>query len=107
MNIHLVLLYSDGLKKFFKGCNSLQNKRTHRKVTVILDNVSAILKMLKNDNLCTYQMIWKELNIGSVAIRKIILEELHIKKIVCHWFPHNLTEHQKEERVKISKETLK
>ena len=29
-----------------------------------------------------------------------------MKKTVCHWVPHNLTEHQKEERVRISNETL-
>ncbi|PRD32537.1 UNVERIFIED_CONTAM: hypothetical protein NCL1_20122 [Trichonephila clavipes] len=48
--------------------------------------------MLMDDNLCIYQMIQKELNIGSAAIHKIIHEELHMKKIVCCWPPHNLTE---------------
>ena len=52
-------------------------------------------------------MINEELNIGSVAIEKNIHEELHMKKIVFHWVPHNLTEHQKEECVRISKETFK
>ncbi|PRD19098.1 UNVERIFIED_CONTAM: hypothetical protein NCL1_58453 [Trichonephila clavipes] len=32
---------------------------------VIPDNVSAIRKILMGDNCCTYQMIQKELNIGS------------------------------------------
>ena len=30
-----------------------------------------------------------------------------MKKVVCCWVPHNLTEHQKEEPIRISKETLK
>ncbi|GFW76682.1 uncharacterized protein TNCV_4943991 [Trichonephila clavipes] len=30
-----------------------------------------------------------------------------MKKVVCRWIPHNLTEHQKEEHVRISKVTLK
>ncbi|PRD28626.1 UNVERIFIED_CONTAM: hypothetical protein NCL1_31796 [Trichonephila clavipes] len=30
-----------------------------------------------------------------------------MKKVVCRWVPHNLTKHQKEEHVRISKETLK
>ncbi|XP_035204865.1 uncharacterized protein LOC118179815 [Stegodyphus dumicola] len=34
-------------------------------------------------------------------------EELHIKKLVYLWVPYNLTEHQKEEHVRISKETIK
>ena len=53
--------------------------------------------MLMDDNLCTYQMIQKKLNIEYAAIHKIL----------CHWVPHNLTEHQKEECVRISKETFK
>ncbi|GFT04880.1 uncharacterized protein TNCV_4712541 [Trichonephila clavipes] len=48
-------------------------------------------------------MIQKELNIRSAAIHKIIHEELHFKKVwsvVCR-------QHQKEERVRICKETLR
>ena len=30
-----------------------------------------------------------------------------MKTEVCRWVPHNLTERQKKERVRISKETLK
>ncbi|GFV82408.1 uncharacterized protein TNCV_3982011 [Trichonephila clavipes] len=30
-----------------------------------------------------------------------------MKKVVCRWVLHNLTEHQKVESVRISKETLK
>ena len=64
-------------------------------------------KLLMDDNRCTYKMIQKELNIGSAAIHTIIHEELHMKKTVCRRVRHNLTEHQKEERVRISKETFK
>ncbi|PRD18078.1 UNVERIFIED_CONTAM: hypothetical protein NCL1_62037 [Trichonephila clavipes] len=37
-----------------------------------------------DDNRCIYQMIQKELNIGSAAIRKIIHEELHMEKRYDH-----------------------
>lgn len=30
-----------------------------------------------------------------------------MKKLVCRWVIHNLTEHQKSERVRSSKETIK
>ncbi|PRD27596.1 UNVERIFIED_CONTAM: hypothetical protein NCL1_34918 [Trichonephila clavipes] len=92
-------------KEFYSGHNFLQNEEHTRRLrpVVIPDNVSAIRKMLMDNNRCTYQMIQKGLNIGSAAIYKIIHEELNMKKVVCLWFPHNLTEHQKEERVRISK----
>ncbi|GFU42259.1 oxysterol-binding protein-related protein 11 [Trichonephila clavipes] len=76
-------------------------------LAVILDNGSAIQKLLMDDNRCTYQMIQKKLNIGSAAIHKIIHEELYMKKVVCLWIPYNLTDRQKVEHVRISKETLK
>ena len=52
-------------------------------------------------------MIQKELNTGFAATHKIIHEEIHMKYIVYHWVLHNLTKHQKEEHVGISKETRK
>ncbi|XP_015920439.1 histone-lysine N-methyltransferase SETMAR-like [Parasteatoda tepidariorum] len=96
-------------KEFSRGRNFLQNEEhTGRPPSAVIpDNVSAIRKMLKDDNRCTYQIIQKKLNIGSAAIHKNIHEELHKKKVVCRWVPHNLTEHQKEERVRITKGTLK
>ncbi|GFX22554.1 uncharacterized protein TNCV_2784891 [Trichonephila clavipes] len=62
--------------------------------------------MLMTDNRCTYQILQKDFNIVSAVIHKIIHEELHTKKVVCRWVPHNQTEQQKVERVRISKETL-
>ncbi|PRD35752.1 UNVERIFIED_CONTAM: hypothetical protein NCL1_10566 [Trichonephila clavipes] len=59
-----------------------------------------------DDIRCTCQMMQKEINVRSTAMHKIIREELHMKKVACRWVTHNLTEHQKEERVCISKETL-
>ncbi|PRD31813.1 UNVERIFIED_CONTAM: Histone-lysine N-methyltransferase SETMAR [Trichonephila clavipes] len=96
-------------EEFCRGHNSVQDEeQTERSWSAVIpDNVSAIRKMLMDDNRCTYQMIQMELSFESAAIYKIIPEELHIKKVACRWVPHNLTEHQKEERVRISKKSLK
>ena len=51
-------------------------------------------------------MIQKEFNIICAAIHKIIDGELHVKK-VCHWVPHDLTEHKKLESVRICEKILK
>ncbi|GFX22657.1 histone-lysine N-methyltransferase SETMAR [Trichonephila clavipes] len=97
------------LKDFCCGRNFLPDeKHTGRPWSAVIpDNVSATRKMLIDENRCTYQMTQKELNIGSAALHKIIHEELRMKKVVCRWVSHNLTEHQKEESVRICKETLK
>ncbi|GFW31744.1 uncharacterized protein TNCV_3099691 [Trichonephila clavipes] len=91
-------------KEFCSGHNSLPDEEhiERPRSTVIPDNLSAIRKMLMDDNRCTYQLIQKELNFGSAAICKIIHEELRMKKVACHWVPHNLTEHHKKELVRIS-----
>ena len=69
-------------KQFCRGRNSLQDEEhTGRPSSAVIpDNVSAIRKILMDDNRCTYQMIQKELNIRSTAITKIIHKELHVKK---------------------------
>ncbi|GFW47597.1 histone-lysine N-methyltransferase SETMAR [Trichonephila clavipes] len=57
-------------KVFFSGRNSLQDEEhTGRsRPAVTPDNVSAIRKMLMDDNRCTFQIVHKELNFGSAAI---------------------------------------
>ena len=64
-------------KEFSRGRNFLQDdEHTGRPPSAVVpDNVSAIRKMLMDDNHCTYQMIQKERNIGSATTHKIIHEE--------------------------------
>ena len=69
--------------------------------------MSAIRKMLNKDNHCPYQMIQIKLNIRAITIHKNINEELYMKKLICCWVLHALTEHQKAECVRVCKETLK
>ena len=107
MKLHLVLLYSD-LKNFLKVEVVSWIKNTEKTLlAVIPKNEPVIQTQLIDDNRCTYQMIQKELNIASAAIHNIIHEELQMKKLVCRWISHDLTEYQKAERIRICKETLK
>ncbi|PRD23705.1 UNVERIFIED_CONTAM: Histone-lysine N-methyltransferase SETMAR [Trichonephila clavipes] len=96
-------------KEFFRGRNSLQDGvHTEKPRSVVSPgNVSALRKMLMDDNHCTYQIIQKELDIKYATVHKIIHGELHMKKVVCRWVPHNLTEHQKKRSVSESIKTLK
>ncbi|GFX43951.1 transposable element Tcb2 transposase [Trichonephila clavipes] len=66
----------DGLKNFEEV--SQDEEHTERS-SVIVDHVSAIRKMLTDDSRCIYQMIQKELNIGSSVIQTIH-DDLHMKK---------------------------
>ncbi|GFW12329.1 uncharacterized protein TNCV_815841 [Trichonephila clavipes] len=54
-------------------------------------------------NFAEVAVLFRTKNIQEDRSRQITYE----KSSLCRWVPHNLTEHQKEERVRISKETLK
>ena len=88
-----MLLYSDDLKSFAE-------------VLIIQDDKHTERLLLMNDNRFAYQMIQKELNIEFTAIYKIIHEELQMKKVICRWVPHNLTEHTKKRSLSKSAKKL-
>ena len=70
MKLHLMLLYSDGSQNFVEGLSSLPDEEhTGRPLSAaVLENVSAIQKMLIGDNLFTYRMIQKEFNVRFTPI---------------------------------------
>ena len=51
---------------------------------IVLEQVPSTQKMSIGDNRSIYQTIQKELNVGAADIHKIIHEERHMKKFVCH-----------------------
>ena len=81
--------------EFHKGQSSLLNDEYTGwpLSTVNPEKVLAIQGMLFDDNRCIYQVIRKELNIGSNATHKIIHKELYMKKLVHRWAAHDLTEY--------------
>ena len=96
-------------REFRRGRSSLHDEEhTARPCSAVTpENVCRVRKMITDDNRCTYQMIEAALGIGSPAVYEILHEELKVRKIVSRWIPHQLTEEQKAERVRISKQTLK
>lgn len=59
----------------------LHEEHTGRPLSaVVLEYLSAVQKILINDNLCNYQMRQKGIYIGFTAIYRIIYEKLHMKK---------------------------
>ena len=45
-------------------------------------------------------------NIDKNTVKRILTEDLRMKKLCCHWVPHDLSEIQKAHRVQQSKELL-
>lgn len=46
------------------------------------------------------------INIDKNTVKRILIEDLHMKKICSHWVPHNLTQHQKNQRLNDSNNLL-
>jgi len=94
--------------EFKRGRNFLSDelREAKPKIAVTAENVARVQTMINEDPHCTYSTIQMTLGIGSAAVSKILHEELRMKKVVCRWVPHHLTEFQKSERVRISRDTL-
>ena len=75
--------------------------------SVVATNVGAVSEMIERDRHITYREIQASLGIDMKAIYTILYDHLSVRKLCSRWIPHNLTEAQKQVRVKWSKEMLK
>jgi len=82
--------------------------RDGRPATAVTDeNVAAVRELILQKRQVTYEQIRATLGIGMSAIQKILHDHLAIRKLCSRWIPHNLTQAQKEARVKWCKVNLK
>lgn len=95
--------------EFKRGRSSLSDEaRPGRPCSSVTpENIAKVQRLIEEDPRCTYQMIEETLGIGSATVHTILHEHLHLKKVVMRWVPHQLTDFQKAERVRICRETLK
>lgn len=95
-------------REFKRGGSSVSDKeRDGRPRTgVTPENVEKVRLMVRDDPHISYEYIQKSLQVSSDTVSKILHEELRMKKVVCRWVPHSLTQFQKDERVRISRQTL-
>lgn len=77
------------------------------KTAVTPENIEAVQKLIEEDRHITYQEIQTCLGIGGSQVRKILNEELWVRKLISRWVPHNLTPEQKAARVTWCTETLR
>lgn len=95
-------------KEFERERNSVQHQKgAGRPPTAVTDkNIAAVKKIIEEDNKATYAVIEHQLKIGSSAVKTIIHDHLHLKKVVSRFVPRHLSDFQKAERVRICHETL-
>jgi hypothetical protein len=69
-------------------------------------NIGLITQLLVDDSYLSQKAIVGILSIHSARVKRILLEELSLRKLNLKWILHHLDEGQKQERVQISTELL-
>ena len=95
--------------KLFKGnLESLEDKpRSGKPITImIFENIQKAKAVIVNDPWCTYDEIEVETKLSRGTIHTIIHEHLKMKKVTSRWVPHQLSEQNKLDRVRICQENL-
>jgi transposase len=81
--------------------------RSGRPVSELTDeNIELVRQVINNDPHSTYDEIIAETSLSYGTIERIIHDCLKMKKVTSRWVPHELTDKQKHERVKLCRENL-
>lgn len=82
--------------------------RTGRPLTAFCENdVIAVQNLITEDARYTVEEISDISGLSSGAVFNILKDKLKLRKVCARWIPHLLTEHQKQERVRIASELLR
>ena len=94
--------------QFKRGVDDLKDK--HRKGRPITEtihaNIERVRAVIENDPWCTYDEIEAQTTLSRGTIEAIIHEHLKMKKLVSRWVPHELTEQNRKDRVRMCLENL-
>jgi histone-lysine N-methyltransferase SETMAR len=69
-------------------------------------NIQLVSAVIEKNPWCSYDEIEAETSISRTTIFKIIHESLKMKKVTSRWVPHELTEKNRQDRVRLCKENL-
>ena len=88
--------------EFKRGGRSFEDEpRSWRPSTAVTeDNFAAARSMLHDDRWITYENIETSLSVGSVAVNTIFLDHLGVTRRYAQWVPHQLSDEQRETRIR-------
>lgn len=94
---------------YFKhGGNSLEDTpRPGRPITACTtDNISRVREVIEDNPYCSYDDIEAQTLLSRGTVERIIHEHLKLRKITSRFVPHNLTEENRRNRVRLCEENL-
>ena len=94
-------------KMFSEGKTIVENERSGRPSTTLTsDNTARVRELVRSYRRLTVTMIADEVNVNREAVRRILTEELGMRKICAKMVPRNLTEQQRDAGVTVCAELL-
>jgi len=94
-------------KAFKDGRESVEDEqRTGRPTSRTGNNVARVKVVLDRDQRLNVRLIAEEVGLPKTDVHRIIMEDLHMRKICAKLVPKNLSDEQKDNRVLVSQELL-
>ena len=95
-------------RKFKRGQKTVDdNARSGRPITQTTQNIIEIIsKLIEEDPYITYDELEAESLLCRTTLHRIIHKHLKLRKITSRWVPYNLTQKNKDDRVRICQENL-
>lgn len=72
----------------------------------LFEKVDEVKKVIDEFPFASCRYIAHIINIDKNTVKRILIEDLHMKKVLFRWVPNNLTESQKKMRVELSAQLL-
>jgi len=96
------------VKRFSEGKESvIDEERSGQPATSRTEeNIAKIHQILRENRRLTVRIIAKQVNINRETVRKILTEDLDMRKVCAKMVPKELTEEQKQRRVTICQDLL-
>ena len=97
-----------GTKRFSEGKTIAEGQERSRRpsTTRTSDNTARVGELVRSDRRLIVNMIADEANMNQEVVRRILTEELGMRKICAEMVPRNLTQQQRDASVSVSAELL-
>ena len=95
-------------KRFREGREDVSDDpRSGRPISVLTDeNIECVRQVIEDDPHSTYDDIMAETDLSRGTIERTIHDHLKMRKVVSRWVAHQLTDEQKQKRLRICRQNL-
>ncbi|CAF1401941.1 unnamed protein product [Rotaria sp. Silwood1] len=95
-------------KRFREGREDVSDDpRSGRPISILtVENIECVRQVIEDDPHSTYEDIIVKTDLSRGTIERIIHDHLKMRKVVSRWVAHQLTDEQKQKRLRICRQNL-